>query len=101
MDTSRTQASLTLDSFLAQARPGDRVTVRRRLSDSERSALAGTLEEGTTLTDVVGTITDRDETGITLETRRGNVRVNLADITLGKVIPPAPTRRQRPTPHGF
>jgi hypothetical protein len=65
--------------------PGVRVVVRRRLGP----------EEELLYSDVLGDLTAIDDDGVLIETRRGPVRVPAQDITLAKVVPPAPPRRSR------
>ena len=45
-------------------------------------------------TDVLGTITDRSDEALTIETRTGTVEVPLASVATGKIVPPAPPRRR-------
>ena len=61
--------------------PGQRVVVRRRLPEGG-------------WTDVLGELVQVDDDGVTVDTRRGRVRVPGADIGIGKVVPPAPERRR-------
>lgn len=70
--------------------------VRRRLSPAEIASARGTLDEGKTLTDVVGEVID-DGNPVVLETRRGG-RASIArrDIVTAKALPPRPGRRGRP-----
>lgn len=55
-----------------------------------------TLPPGSThlYTDVLGTIIATSKTTLTLHTRTGDVEVQIADIAIGKEIPPAPPRRR-------
>lgn len=63
---------------------GVRVVVRRRLpADSAQP-----------YTDVLGELRAVDDDGVTVATRRGDVRVDAADIAIGKIVPPAPARRR-------
>ena len=71
--------------------------VRRRLSPAEQRANAGTADETTTLTDIIGTVTAIGDADLTLETRRGEQTVRLADVVVAKLLGPAPTRRGRGT----
>lgn len=65
---------------LDQIALGQRVTLRRRLPDGRAS-------------DVVGTLTARDETGLTLQTmRRGEVRVPYDEIVVHRIVRPVPWR---------
>ncbi|NCT91133.1 hypothetical protein GXB85_09245 [Cellulomonas sp. APG4] len=43
--------------------------------------------------DVLGELIARDEDGVEVRTRRGDVRVPAHEIGLGKLVPPAPPRR--------
>ncbi|WP_246036638.1 putative acetyltransferase [Cellulomonas telluris] len=74
--------------------PGVRVVVRRRRDDLPAGAPAGGDEPP--YTDVLGDLLAVDDAGLTVRTRRGDVRVPAADVLLGKVVPPAPVRRPRP-----
>ncbi len=65
---------------------GGRVSVRYRLPEG---ASAGA-------TDALGTLVERDEEHLTIETRRGPVRVTRADVIAAKDVPPAPRRRLPP-----
>lgn len=62
--------------------PGTRVVVRRRLPDGMFS-------------DVLGEVVSRDETGLVLATRAGEVAVPAEIIVTGKPIPPPPAPRRR------
>lgn len=64
---------------------GTRVIVRRRLAEGGYS-------------DVLGDLLTVDDDGVQITTRRGVVRVAAAEIAIGKPIPPAPARRERPAP---
>ncbi|MGO1315447.1 MAG: hypothetical protein ACTMIR_00185 [Cellulomonadaceae bacterium] len=66
---------------------GQRVMIRRRIVD-----------ETHVYTDLLGEILDRDDSGVTLRTRRGDVRVPAAEIAIGKPVPPPPPRRRRRNP---
>ncbi|WP_454051270.1 putative acetyltransferase [Cellulomonas sp. Marseille-Q8402] len=67
-------------------RVGQRVVVRRRLPAGEPQPY----------TDVLGDLVAVDDAGVTVRTRgAGDVRVPGAEIALGKVVPPAPPRRER------
>lgn len=59
---------------------GARVVVRRRLVEGGWS-------------DVLGELVARDETGVRIRSRRGDVQVPAEEIALGKIVPPAPPRR--------
>lgn len=61
---------------------GARVVVRRRLPDGRFS-------------DALGELLATDPSGVVVRTRRGDVRVEAADIAVGKVVPPARPRRPR------
>jgi len=65
---------------------GNRVVVRHRLRPGDVAAL----------TDVVGVLTAADEDSVTVDGRRGRVRVSRADIVAAKQVPPPPSRRGRP-----
>ncbi len=67
-------------------RVGDRVVVRYRLPPGD---VAG-------LTDVVGVLTRADEDSVTVDSRRGPVRVARVDIVAAKQVPPPPSRRGPP-----
>ncbi|WP_182113321.1 MULTISPECIES: hypothetical protein [unclassified Actinotalea] len=62
---------------------GARVVVRRRLPEGG-------------FTDVLGELLAADAAHVVVRTRRGDVDVPAPDIALGKVVPPAPARRERP-----
>ncbi|PFG33752.1 hypothetical protein [Sanguibacter antarcticus] len=64
---------------------GTRVMIRRRLPADATHLFS----------DVIGTITRTDVTGVTLETRSGPVDVPASEIALGKQVPPPPVRRSR------
>ncbi|MGV8965900.1 MAG: hypothetical protein ACOH2F_06435 [Cellulomonas sp.] len=64
---------------------GTRVIVRRRLAEGGYS-------------DVLGDLLTVDDDGVQVTTRRGVVRVPAAEIAIGKLIPPAPARRERREP---
>lgn len=65
---------------------GERVVVRRRLPAGEPQPYS----------DVLGDLVAVDDDGVTVRTRRaGDVRVPGGEIAIGKVVPPAPTRRPR------
>ena len=68
---------------------GSRVVVRHRLPSPDPVS-------GASLTDVVGDLVGADTTGLTVATRRGEVRVARADVTVLKVVPPRPSRRGAP-----
>ena len=63
---------------------GVRVMVRTRLPEGSSHLY----------TDVLGTITDRSDEALTIETRTGTVEVRLASVATGKIVPPAPPRRR-------
>jgi len=62
-----------------------RVVVRRRLGPDEELLYS----------DVLGELLVVDDDGVLIETRRGRVQVPGQDITLAKIVPPAPVRRPR------
>lgn len=66
--------------------PGARVVVRRRLPSPDPLT-------GATLTDVVGDLVAATDTALVVATRRGEVRVDRADVELVHEVPPAPSRR--------
>jgi hypothetical protein len=45
-------------------------------------------------TDALGNLLARGETACTVDTRRGEVTITLADVVAAKEVPPAPTRRR-------
>jgi GNAT superfamily N-acetyltransferase len=51
---------------------------------------------GAHLTDSVGTLTSRDDEALTVETSRGPVRIQRADVVAAKEVPPRPSRRGAP-----
>ena len=59
---------------------GTRVVVRHLIEGGERA------------TDSLGELVARDGTSLTVQTRRGRVRIPLADIVVGKPVPPADAR---------
>lgn len=61
--------------------PGMRVVVRHRI-------------DGGMLSDALGELVQVDDDALVIATRRGPVRVPIADITLGKRVPPPPRRRR-------
>ncbi len=63
--------------------PGVRVVVRRRIDDATHR-----------YTDVLGDLLQVDPTGVTVATRRGDVRVPADTIALARIVPPAPGRRR-------
>lgn len=70
---------------------GTRVVVRRRRDDLPADASP----DEPRLTDLLGDLTARDDEGLAVLTRRGQVRVPSADVVLVKPVPPAPERRPR------
>lgn len=66
-----------------QARVGQRVVVRHRLPDGSA-------------TDVVGELLHADERSLVVAGRQGEVRVAVADVVVGKVVPPRPSRPAPP-----
>lgn len=64
-----------------EPRPGMRVVLRFR--------------EGSGSTDALGQVSAVDEAAVTVETKRGSVRVPRADILLAHEVPPAPQRTGR------
>lgn len=65
---------------LTQVPIGTRVVVRHLIEEGERA------------TDSLGKLVGRDVSSLTVETRRGPVRILLADIVAGKPVPPAVAR---------
>ena len=59
---------------------GVRVVVRRKLVEGGWS-------------DVLGELVRRDETGVLIRSRWGDVEVRADEIAIGKIVPPAPPRR--------
>ncbi len=55
------------------------------------------IEEGERATDVVGPLLERDDDldTVTVDSRRGPVVVELAQVVLAKPVPPAPAPRPR------
>ncbi|MFC8193659.1 hypothetical protein ACFUMH_18540 [Cellulomonas sp. NPDC057328] len=74
--------------------PGVRVVVRRRRDDLP----AGAPGDEPPYTDVLGDVVAVDDDGLTVRTRRGDVRVPAGDVLLGKTVPPAPVRRRPRAP---
>jgi hypothetical protein len=62
------------------------VVVRRRRDDAPAPGEPQ-------LTDVLGEIVATDAAGLTIRSRRGDVRVPAADVVMSKRVPPAPPRR--------
>ena len=76
--------------------PGTRVVVRRVRDDLPPGAAAGTLHGGEPpFTDVLGEVVTVDDTGLTVRTRRGDVRVPAAHVLRAKRVPPPPAPRAR------
>ena len=61
-----------------------------------RTRIADPAPGGPTLTDTVGEVVAVGEEHLTLATRRGEVRLPLADVVAARVIPPRPSRRGAP-----
>jgi len=78
---------MTSDAWRAWG-PGVRVVVRRVRDDSPAPGEPP-------YTDVLGDVVAVDDDGLTVRTRRGDVRVPAADVVLTKVVPPAPAPRRR------
>lgn len=78
---------MTTDAWRAWA-PGVRVVVRRVRDDAPQAGAPP-------YTDVLGDVVEVDDDGLTVRTRRGDVRVPAADVVLTKVVPPAPAPRRR------
>ncbi|MBF0688886.1 MAG: hypothetical protein IR158_14110 [Cellulomonas sp.] len=75
---------------------GTRVVVRRRRDDLPPGAVTGALHGGEPpFTDVLGEVVAVDDDGLTVRTRRGDVRVPAQDVVRAKVVPPPPARRHR------
>jgi len=68
---------------LAHTAVGSRVVVRYLIEDGARA------------TDVVGTLTARTATTITVLTARSSVAIPIGKIVAGKPVPPPPPRRHR------
>ena len=62
--------------------PGTRVVVRHRLASGSA-------------TDALGELTDLDDDGLVVLTRRGPVRIAHADVIAAKPVPPPPERIRR------
>jgi len=62
---------------------GTRVVVRYLIEGGERA------------TDALGTLTQRTETHLSLQTRNGLVDIPINDVVAGKPVPPAPQRKVR------
>src|SRR5690606_21878360 len=76
--------------------PGTRVVVRRVRDDLPPGTPTGTTAGGEPpFTDVLGEVVEVDDEGLTVRTRRGDVRVPGADVLRAKVVPPPPPRRVR------
>lgn len=58
---------------------GTRVSIRRRLAQG--------------FTDALGILTDTDDDGCVVETRKGAVRIEWSAVVAGKQVPPPPPRR--------
>lgn len=67
------------EESLASVPVGQRVTVRRRAEDGRP-------------TDTVGVVTEHDHESVTLETRRGPVRILLSSVQVFRLVVPAPWR---------
>ncbi|GAB3119408.1 putative acetyltransferase [Glaciibacter psychrotolerans] len=65
--------------FLKSAAVGTRVVVRQRIPGG--------------FTDALGYLRALDDTACVVETKRGMVRVILADVVAAKPVPPPPERR--------
>ena len=61
---------------------GARVVVRRRLAEGGYS-------------DVLGVLLARDDAGVLVATRTGEVHVPAAQIAVGRLVPPPPAARKR------
>lgn len=86
---------MTSDAWRAWP-PGTRVVVRRRRDDLPPGTPVGTLQGGEPpFTDVLGDVLEVDDDGLTVRTRRGDVRVPGHDVLRAKIVPPAPPRRAR------
>lgn len=62
---------------LAQVPVGRRVVVRHLIEDGDRA------------TDALGELVDRDQETVTVRTRRGTVRIELAQVVAAKEVPPS------------
>ncbi|OZM73143.1 ferrous iron transport protein A [Amycolatopsis antarctica] len=65
---------------MAELAEGTRVVVRHRIEGG--------------FTDALGYLREHDATGCTVQTRRGLVRVALADVVAAKPVPEPPARRR-------
>ena len=65
---------------------GSRVVVRWRLETPDPAT-------GATLTDAVGTLVERDDETVSVDTSRGRVRIPHDRIAAAKEVPPKPSRR--------
>ncbi|MBO3086454.1 hypothetical protein [Cellulomonas fengjieae] len=77
--------------------PGVRVVVRRVRDDLPEAHPEHPALHVPQHSDVLGELLEVDDDGVLVRTRRGDVRVPAQDIVLTKLVPPAPTRRHRPT----
>lgn len=74
------------EEVLPGIEPGTRVVVRYLIEGGERA------------TDVVGPLLARDAESLTVDGRRGRVRIPLADVVAAKWAPPAPHPRRPRAP---
>lgn len=75
--------------FFSTLDAGARVVIRYRLRPGEHGAF------GEQLSDVLGYVTEVDDTHVSVETRGGTVSIERTAITHAKTVPPPPPRRQR------
>jgi len=76
---------MTQPADLIRAAPlGTRMTVRRRIPGG--------------FTDAVGDLVERGPDDCVVETRRGRVRIPLAEVSAAREVPPPPPRRAPRTP---
>jgi len=66
--------------FVAGTAPGTRIVVRSRIEGG--------------FTDALGYLLSVDDTSCVVETKRGQVTIALADVTLAKAVPPPPVPRR-------
>lgn len=84
VDTTRAGSEhlIGLTAGMTGVRPGDRVTVRYRISDPQAK-----------FSDALGELVRLDPEQLLVRTRRGEVAVPLHTVVTIKQVPPAPPRR--------